>query len=208
MKGELRRNLFLGVIAVIVVVVVFTTGNSESKGENTEYYCDVKNLRLSTVIEIEKDNEDYALVKGNVSKILTDPLTMYDLEDNKIGYASDSYHFLAQDSHAIYIDNQLKMEMVGLVDFIGESYDIYDSNEEKIANVKFNMTNTVGQMHDTNGELIADYTSRMFINDFKVRIYESCELDQNAILMMFCSYYSDQAADSKASTSSNKGSSE
>ena len=73
---------------------------------------------------------------------------MYDLEDNKIGYASDSYHFLAQDSHAIYIDNQLKMEMVGLVDFIGESYDIYDSNEEKIANVKFNMTNTVGQMHD------------------------------------------------------------
>ena len=47
MKGELRRNLFLGVIAVIVVVVVFTTGNSESKGENTEYYCDVKNLRLS-----------------------------------------------------------------------------------------------------------------------------------------------------------------
>lgn len=81
-----------GVIGVLVVAVIsafLLTGNKKDIGTCTEYQCDVKNLRLSTTIEIDKENEDFVSIKGNIFALFTDPLTMYDLEDNKIGYVGD-----------------------------------------------------------------------------------------------------------------------
>ena len=88
--------------------------------------------------------------------------------------------------------------MVGLVDFFGESYDIYDSEGEQIAEVSFNMFNTIGEMYDMDGPLIADFNSKLFFNDFDVRIYENCEIDEYTVLMIFSSYYSDQKYDSNS----------
>ncbi len=51
-------------------------------------------------------------------------------------------------------------------------------------------------MYDVEGNLIADYNSKLFFNDFEVRIKENCNLDEKTVLMIFCSYYSDQHADS------------
>lgn len=171
-------------------------------GPCTEYQCDVKNLRLSTTIEIDKEDEYFAKVKGNILRFVTDPLTMYDAEEKKIAYAGDAYHFIAQDSHSIYLDDGLSVEMVGLVNFIGDSYDIYNGDSEKIANVTFNFFNTKGEMYDVNGTLIADFHSKILFKDFDVRISEDCTLDEKTVLMIFCSYYSDRAADSAASSSS------
>ncbi len=93
-------------------------------------------------------------------------------------------------------------EMVGLFKIFGESYDIYNKDEEKIANVTFNTFNTNGEMYDVDGNLIADFNSKLFMNDFEVRITDNCNLDEKTVLMIFCSYYSDQSADAKASSSS------
>ena len=205
MKGRTNIALKFGVIGVLVVAIIsvfFLTNCKEDIGTCTKYHCDVKNFRLSTTIEIDKENEDFVKVKGNIFALFTDPLTMYDLEDNKIGYAGDAYHFITQDSHSIYVNDEISVEMVGLFKIFGESYDIYNMNEEKIANVKFNAFNTNGEMHDVNGNLIADFTSKLFMNDFDVRIADTCKLDEKTVLMIFCSYYSDQSAD--AASSSNK----
>ena len=171
------------------------SGSGSFKGPHTEYKCDVKNLRLSTTIKIEKENEDFAKVKGNIFKFVTDPLTMFDMQENKIAYAGDAYHFIAQDSHTIFVENELRIEMVGLIDLFGESYDLYNADQEKIAKVNFNMFNTKGKVYDAENNLIADYRSKLLFNDFKVRIAENCSLDDKTLLMMFCSYYSDQHAD-------------
>ena len=157
---------------------------------------------MSTTIEIDKENEDFVSIKGNIFALFTDPLTMYDSDGNKIGYAGDAYHFITQDSHSIYVNDEISVEMVGLFKIFGESYDIYNKDTEKIANVTFNTFNTNGKMFDVDGNLIADFNSKLFMNDFEVRITDKCNLDEKTVLMIFCSYYSDQSADSKASSSS------
>jgi hypothetical protein len=110
-------------------------------------------------------------------------------------YAGDDYHFMAQDSHVIFVGGNFTCELVGRVDFWGESYDIYDYSQNKIANVEFNYTNTSGKMYDTEGNLIAEYSSSYILNDFDVRISAECKLDDKTVLMIFCSYYSDYSYD-------------
>ena len=203
MKRTGRKFIVLAVaitIAVVTVVAFILSGNSEAKGPHTEYQCDVKSISLSTKIDIDKEGENFVKVRGNLFRFITDPLTMYDLEDNKIAYAGDAYHFIAQDSHTINVGDTVTVEMVGLVDF-------YNADEEQVAEVSFNMINTKGEMYDIEGNIIADFYSKLFFNDFTVRIYDGCELDENTVLMIFCSYYSDQKADSSSGgSSSNKSS--
>ena len=201
MKKKVIRGMTCVGICLLVGAFVLS-GHKKDIGNCTEYKCDVKNLRLSTTIEIDKENEDFAKVSGNIFKFLTDPLTMYDLNGNKTAYADDTYHLIAQDSHAIYVNGIMSAEMVGLVKFFGESYDIYNKNGEKIANITFNQLNTNGEMYDNAVNLIADFNSKLFLKDFNVRITEICDLDEKTVLMIFCSYYSDQSADSKTSNSS------
>lgn len=198
MKKEAVRNLILGVLFVIIIGVVVFSNYKVDMENCTNYKCDVKNFKLSTTINISKENENFVKVKGNVLKFITDPLTMYDLSDKKIAYAGDAYHFIAQDSHSIYVDDESLIEMVGRFKFFGEKYDIYDVNQNKIAKVTFNFFNTNGEMYDMKGNLIADYNSNFFFNDFDVRISEKCSIDEKSVLMIFCSYYSDHAADTRA----------
>ena len=205
MKRAGRSFIVLAVviiIAVVAVVAFILSSNAKAKGPHTEYQCDVKSISLSTKIDIAKEGEDFAKVRGNLFRFVTDPLTMYDLEDNKIAYAGDAYHFIAQDSHSINVGDRVAAEMLGLVDLVGESYDIYNADEEQVARISFNMFNTKGEMYDMEGNIIADFYSKLFFNDFTVRIYEECELDENTVLMIFSSYYSDQKADSSTGGSS------
>ena len=198
MEMKVVRRIVCVVVFFLLIGAFVLSGSKKDIGPCTEYKCDVKNLRLSTTIEIDKEGENFATVNGEILKFLTDSLTMYDLNKNKIAYADDSYHLISQDSHSIYVDGVFSVEMVGLVKLFGESYDIYNKDGEKVANVTFNTFNTNGKMYDTNGNLIADFNSKFFFNDFDVRISEECTLDEKTVLMIFCSYYSDQSADSNS----------
>lgn len=195
---DLQDKIYIIIIVLIFlfIVVGFIESLTIDKfdGPYIQYNCDVKNLELSTTIEIKKEDEDFMKVKGNIFAFVTDPLTMYN-GDETTAYAGDAYHFIAQDSHTIYVDDEFSAEMVGLVDLFGETYEIYDFDENMIAKVSCNTFNTKGKMYDTEGTLLADYYSNFFFNDFTVRISESCDLDEKTVLMIFCSYYSDQYAD-------------
>lgn len=167
-----------------------------SKEEGYDYYyCDVKNFNFKTKIEIEKEGKQYGEVSGDILRFVTDPLTMYDTQGNNVAYAGDSYHFINQDSHGIYVNNDFTYDMVGLFKVFGESYEIYDKNEKLVANITFNVTNTSGKMHNAEGKLIAEYESEPFFNDYSVKIYDECEIDEISAIMIFASYYSDYAAD-------------
>lgn len=192
-----RSKIIVCAMAVaLVIVIIFNIFYVKPfESEHSTYKCDVKNFRIATTIQINKDGKKFGEVKGNIFTIVTDPLTLYDTEETKIGYAGDAYHFISQDSHVIYINDTFSVEMVGLVDLLGESYKIYDNDKKLVAEVSFNMLNTSGEMYDAEGQLIADYQSKVFANDFEVRISDSCSLDPNAVLLIFASYYSDQAYD-------------
>lgn len=200
MKKKIIRILACVVVVCLMVVAYMLSGHKTDIGTCTEYECNVKIFRLTTTIEIDKEGKDFAKVSGNIFRFITDPLTMYDLANNKTAYADDSYHLIAQDSHSIYVHDIRTAEMVGLVKILGELYDIYDKDGEKIATVTFNTFNTNGEMYDIEGNLIADYNSKLYRKDFDVRIKENCEIDEKTVLMIFCSYYSDQNADSQSSS--------
>ena len=192
-----KRSVWVtvGIIVLLLVVLrpIFGFGSLE---DYSEYECDVKNFRFSTEIIIREDGEKIAKVKGNIFRIVEDPLTMRDMAGNRIAFAGDDYHFISQDSHVIIADGKVMAEMVGRVKLFGEKYDIYDSNGMKLATVEFNFTDTYGEMRDPVGRLIAEYGSFIFFNDFDVRVSPDCQLDENTVLMIFASYYSDQAFDS------------
>lgn len=196
MKKKIIRIVACVVVACVMVMAYMLSWHKKDIGTCTEYECNVKIFRLSTTIEIDKDGKDFAKVSGDIFRFITEPLTMYDLANNKTAYVDDSYHLIAQDSHSIYVHDIRTAEMVGLVKFFGELYDIYDKDGEKIATVTFNTFNTSGEMYDMEGNLIADYNSKLYREDFDVRIKENCEIDEKTVLMIFCSYYSDQNADS------------
>ncbi len=202
-KDMIRIMIIVGVIAILVGAFVLL-GNKKDIGPCTEYKCDVKNLHLATTIDIYKEKEAVAKVKGDIFKFVTDPLTMYDDAEKKLAYAGDEYHFIAQDSHSIFVNGELSAEMVGKFKIFGEKYEIYNKEGQQIANVEFDQLNTNGEMYDMNGKLIADFNSKLFFKDFDIRILEQCEMDENTVIMIFCSYYSDQSADSKSSSSSKK----
>jgi hypothetical protein len=191
----LRIIIISAVLAIVLIIGFSSMRNNKIDDAYTEYKCDVKNLNMATTIEISKGSEKFAKVSGNILTFATDPLTMYDFDGNKMAYAGDAYHFVAQDSHSVYVDGEYTIEMVGKVDMFGETYDIYNIDKEMIANAEFNDPNTYGTIYDSEGTLIAEYTSNYIYNDFTVRISDKCNIDHKSVLMIFCSYYSDQAAD-------------
>ena len=194
MKKETKRlKFYLIIFAVIVVLGIIFSGSKI--GPHTKYDCDVKNLRLSTDIEISSEGEDICQVSGNIFRIVEDPLTMKDDDGNKLAYAGDDYHLISQDSHAIIVDGVVTAEMVGRFDLFGNTYDIYNTDGEKIAKAKFNWFDTSGELTDTDGNLIAEYNSFVLFKDFDVRVSDECPLDHTTVLMIFCSYYSDKAYD-------------
>ena len=160
-----------------------------------QYDCDVKNFRLSTDIHISSNGTKIGNISGNIIRFVEDPLTMKDSNGNKIAYAGDNYHLIAQDSHAIIVGDTVTAEMVGLARLLGNAYDIYNAEGDKIAYATFNSMNTAGELYDTDGKLIATYGSFVFFRDFTVKRSEECETDSTTVLMIFCSYYSDQEYD-------------
>lgn len=200
-----KKNVVRIVVVAVVALLVWMFASwfiRPNIGTYTEYKFDVKHfLRAATTIEIEKSGESYAKVQGNIWKFVVDPLTMYDTNGNKLAYAGDEYHLIAQDSHSIFVNDQLAAEMIGRVNLFGETYDIYNSDQQKIARVKVNMFNTKGKLYNADGTVVASYRSFPFCQDFDVRIGEDCEVDEKVVLMIFSSYYSDQKADSQSSNS-------
>ncbi len=189
------KRLIAFLVAMFLVWAAFMIFHREDIETNRQYKCDVKNFRLSTDIVIKQNEKKVGQVTGNIFRVVEDPLTLKDVKGNKIGYAGDDYHLIAQDSHVIIISGMVTAELVGKWDLFGETYDIYDSGGQKIAKATFNWTNTYGKIVDTDGNLLAEYESFILFKDFDVRIAEDCPIDDGTVIMIFSSYYSDQSYD-------------
>lgn len=189
------KRLIAFLVAMFLVWAAFMIFHRDDIETSRQYKCDVKNFRLSTDIVVEQEGKKVAQVTGNIFRVVEDPLTMKDAKGNKIGYAGDDYHLIAQDSHVIIVSGVVTAELVGKWDLFGETYYIYDSEGQRIATAMFNWTNTYGKIVDTDGELLAEYESFVLFKDFDVRIAEDCPIDDCTVIMIFSSYYSDQSYD-------------
>ena len=182
-----------------MVISLSACGSTTSIGTNTEtgrvYECDYKSLNINTKITTTLDGEEISIV-GNIFRLLTDPLTVKDSKGDVLGYAGDAYGIISQDDHGIYVGDSFDINMCGNVDLWGESYKLKDSEGNVVGTVEFNMSNTGGTIKDANGNLIAKYSSALFMNDYTVTIYDNDVCSDMSILMIVASYVSDYKADS------------
>lgn len=172
-------------------VVVDTSAKSE---EGRIYKCDYKSLNINTKITTTLNGEEISIA-GNIFTLVTDPLTAIDSRGNVLGYAGDVYGFISQDDHGIYIGDEFDINMCGNIDMFGESYKLKNSEGIVVATAEFNMYNTSGNIKDTEGNLIAKYSSSYFMNDYTVTIYDNNICSDLSILMIVASYVSDYMAD-------------
>lgn len=171
-----------------------TISNTPVNDNGRIYKCDYKTLNINTKITTTFNGEEISIA-GNVFTFITDPLTVKDSKGNILGYAGDVYGFISQDDHGIYIGDKFDINMCGNVDLFGESYKLKNSDGIIVATAEFNMTNTHGTIKDLNNNLIAEYSSSYFMNDYTVTIYDNNICSDLAILMIVASYVSDYRAD-------------
>ena len=183
-------------LSAICFLVACGSKNSSNSKENDcrIYECDYKTLNLNTKITTTFNDEEIS-ISGNIFRLFTDPLTVKNKNDEIIGYAGDVYGFISQDDHGIYIGEEFDVNMCGNVDLFGESYTLKNENGEVVGNVSFNTFNTYGTIKDTNDNIIAEYVSSYFFNDYTVTIYENDICSDLSILMIVGSYVSDYQAD-------------
>ena len=197
------------VVAVILMIVINAcllafTGNKKDIDAVKTFDCDVKVISLNTNISVSSDEKEVFTISGDVLRLVTDPLKLYDLGGTAIASAGDTYHLISQDSHFIKTFTE-SIEMVGNFNLLGDSYDIY-VDKEKVAHAEFNFLNTYGTLVDADGNLMADYTSRMYFRDYSVQVTRHNIFSDEALNLIFASYYSDQAADSRSSSHSRSSS--
>ena len=213
-------------LVLVIFVLVGLTGCVESidTGEPTAtYYCNTKLFSFrNTQIIVSKDNksgEKLYQIEGNILRLVTDPINMYQFEgetvnkDIVIGNASDTYHLFTQDDHNIYLSGDFVFAMKGKIDILTNKYDIVNYQGENIGFAKFDYFNLTGNLYDINGKLIADYTAAwveefgfMKDYDYVVKIYDSSFAPEEAILLLFASYNSDKTADRVSSSNSSSSS--
>jgi len=212
------RIWYIPLIVIAVALVLELTTSIINAGYTVDnpaatYECDVKWLfKLKTTIEVDGDPID-GEVKGNFAyglfKKVHDPLEFRDSKGNIIAKASDEYHFISQDDHCIVdSEDRVMAVMEGQFQLLGEKYKIYDSEGTYIGYLQVGPTSTKGGFYSENGKLWAAYKSHFLLKDFEIIIDESAPLPDEAIIMLFASYYSDFDADnsngSSHSNSSNR----
>lgn len=192
--------------AALIVIIVSNLVACQSIDDEkaimnwTKYNCDVKHLNFVTTIHIYKSEELIYKISGEeyLFKSIYDPLKMYTSDGTLIASAGDEYHFISQDSHAIFdAENTPQIEMVGEFNIWGESYVLYDKEHNKIGYFIVGGTNTSGKITDEDGNVVVKYTSSPLFDDYELYISPECKISDEYAILIFASYFSDFAADDK-----------
>lgn len=184
----------IGVLSIILGASCYCNYQHPVDRETgTIYKCKSKSM-IGTYIETEYNNKDL-IIKGSLIKLGTDPLTAKTKDGTKLAYAGDTWGVINQDSHGIYTDEELDLNMCGKASLFGDHYVLKDANGNIVANADFNMCHTYGEITTPDGDLIAVYTTPLFYKNYEVVIYENDVMSDVTVLMVMASYVSDYTAD-------------
>ena len=204
-ESKINLKLISGFIILVIIIVNYAQGFKPSSDDYINHWkCNYSCLSLNTNIHATDETGRDVTIKGNVFRVVTDPLTMKDKNGTVIGYAGDTYNFVTQDSHGIYTGNTFCVNVDGKFKFFGDEYSVLDGEGKKIAEAKFNVLDTKGKLYSEN-TLIAEYISKPLRKDYEVYIYENTDVfSDDSIMLIFASYVSDKSFDERSSMRSKK----
>lgn len=190
------------VIFVIIVIWGIASGITSSKDLTSDdyrtYKCDYKSTSITqTRIETVIDGRDIIIKGDAIAKLkITDPLGMYDADGNEIAYAGDTYGFIAQDTHGIYVNGEFEINMEDNVSLLGNVYTLKDKDGNALATIDCNSFDTKGYVTDNDDNIIASYESLFAVSDYTVKICDNDICSDEAMLLIIASYVSDVKYDS------------
>lgn len=161
----------------------------------TQYNCDYKVVSMDLDVGVVGTDGSRYNINGEIFSAYEDNLTMKNVDGEIVKVSNDDFNFISQNNHTIMTGDDVEYICDGKIKLFADSYDVYDSEENKVAYVSFNMIDTVGVMTDIDGNEIARYDSAVFGYDYVVTIFDGCEMDDESVLMIFASYVSDKRAD-------------
>ena len=202
--NEARDRLVLIECVIVVIIVIWgiASGITNSKDLASDdyrtYECDYKSTSITqTRIETVIDGRDVIIKGSSIAKLkITDPLRMYDADGNEIAYAGDTYGFIAQDTHGIYVNDEFEINMEGNVSLLGNVYTLKDKDGNALATIDCNSFDTKGYVTDNDDNIIASYESLYAVNDYTVKICDNDICSDEAMLLIIASYVSDVKYDS------------
>lgn len=195
-----KIKIALYAIVIIILATLFIVGNtniSAPSNAKSQYFCDNELISFDLRITVKSiDGDKLYVIDGEIFSTYEDDLRMTDSNENIVRETNDIYNLISQNEHVIYGNNKLMYRCDGKIKLLADSYVVYDADGNKIANVDFNMFDTVGIMTDMDGDVIARYDSSLLRRDYIVSVFDKCDIDDESILMIFASYVSDLRADS------------
>ena len=202
--NEARDRLVLIECVIVVIIVIWgiASGITNSKDLASDdyrtYECDYKSTSITqTRIKTVIDGKDVIIKGSSIAKLkITDPLGMYDAVGNEIAYAGDTYGFIAQNTHGIYVNGEFEINMEGNVSLLGNVYTLKDKDGNALATIDCNSFDTKGYVTDNDGNIIASYESLFAVNDYTVKICDNDICSDEAMLLIIASYVSDVKYDS------------
>lgn len=187
-------------LSLLVLLVCTGCEDIQALGEpKRTYFIDVKVLQLEAVTKLdvydEKQTQVYT-IKGRFWTVLTDPLSIYNMNDEVVGKITDNYNLFRQDDHEVIINDEIVVTMNGKFSAFDNKYILLKGDEE-IGKAWFDFGNWTGKITDKNGKVIASYERDVIRNDFRINVYEDDFLPDQAILMVIAAYHSDRKADER-----------
>lgn len=191
----MKKNFAIAIIAVILTAVCAVMSYAETPDTyKSQYNNDVKIVSLNLKVETSSDNAAYS-IEGEILSKLEDNLTMTDSEGQVVRKMIDDYNLISQNNHSIVDgENNVIYTCNGRIKVFADSYDVYKDGK-KVAYAEFNVFDTEGKLYNANGVKIAQYNSGYFRKDYTITVFESCEMEDEDVLMIFASYVSDKRAD-------------
>jgi uncharacterized protein YxjI len=199
MQMKKFNKIFIIMCAIFLAIAIFVAVLAPIKTPEdavSRYMCDVNPFALKTCVNIKNsDGTELYNVNGEYFSAFEDNLVMQDTCGNIVREMNDNYNFITQNDHTILDGNGFLYICEGNVNFMGNSYQVFDNKKEQVGNVWFDAFNTRGTISNMDGEIVAQYNSKLFCSDYVVSIFENCAIDEASVLMMFASYVSDIRAD-------------
>ena len=197
-------TILVMVIGLLLIANVLVPLNAPQNAKS-QYFCDVALFSFDLNIDVENmSGEALYNIDGEFFNKYEDNLEMKDTDGNVVMEMCDDFNFITQNDHAIKRDNDVLCAMEGQFKMFGDTYNIFDANKEQIATLKCNMFMTSCKLLDMQGNVMAEYGSRILRSDYVVSIFDGCTIDDETVLLLFASAYSDARSDN--STSSSKSS--
>ena len=193
-------SVIVGAVMILGMLISAFIPLSAPQNAKSQYFCNVKVFALSLNIDVKNmSDETLYNIKGEYFYTFEDNLTMKDSEKNTIREMKDDYNFITQNDQAIVNNDDTLYVMEGNFKFFGDSYKIFNSSKEQVATLECNWTMTSCTLKDMQGNVMAEYNSRIFRKDYIISVYDGCTIDDESVLLMFASAVSDGRADSSSS---------